>query len=142
GDRAAAERYAHLAAAMPAAARAAADSFAHDGHAMLEDFLLRVGDAQCRRTLLAETMFDAIDGRNPREDSHVAWLSGLLNTDDALQVAPAGQAKTELVKNVRRWIGGLEERGSGASWRLKLRLQEPLDLSGLGEFTAPGDRVR
>ncbi|MFN7022403.1 MAG: DEAD/DEAH box helicase, partial [Phycisphaerales bacterium] len=142
GDRATAERLSKLSAGMPASARAAADGFAHDGHEIIEDFILRVGDALCRRTLRAENMAEALDGRDPRADPHVSWLTGLLADDDTVQGSPAGAARTDLVKNVRRWIGGLEERGSGASWRLMVRLQEPLDLSGLSEFTSPGERVR
>ncbi|MCC6322238.1 MAG: DEAD/DEAH box helicase [Phycisphaerales bacterium] len=142
GDRATAERLTRLVSAMPASARAADDGFGHDGHDILDDFVLRVGDALCRRTLRAETMADALEGRDTRSDSHAAWLSGLLGAEDAVQGAASGPARTELVKNVRRWIGGLEDRGSGASWRLLVKLQEPLDLAGLGEFTSPGDRVR
>ena len=142
GDRATVERLSRLAAAMPASARACVDGFAHDGHAVVDDFVLRVGDAMCRRTLTAETMNDALDGRDARADAHVAWLSGLLGASDGMEGASAGAARTELVKHVRRWIGGLEERGSGASWRLLVRLQEPLDLSGLAEFASPGERVR
>jgi len=142
GDKATAERADRLSAGMPPAARCVVDGFVHDGHATLDDFVLRVGDALCRQTLLTETMADALDGRDARADAHVAWLSGLLGAGDAIESSQSGPVRSELVKQVRRWVGGLEERGSGASWRLLIRLQEPLDLTGLGEFSAPGERVR
>jgi hypothetical protein len=140
GDAAASERMSKLLAAMPPAARATVDGFDHDGAAIAEDFVLRVGDALCRRTLITDTMVDAIDGRDPGIDNHVAWLTGLLADNEAIDASPA--TRSDLVKHVRRWIGGLEDRGSGAAWRLMLRLQEPLDLGGLGDFASPGEKVR
>ncbi len=140
GDAASAERLSRLLTAMPAAARAVQDGMEHDGAAITEDFVLRVGDSLCRRTLVKETMADAIDGRDPGADGHVAWLGGLLGVADGIEASPS--MRSELVKQVRRWIGGLEDRGSGAAWRLMLRLQEPIDLGGLGDFASPGERVR
>lgn len=140
GDAAAAERLARLLSAMPPAARSAIDGFNHEGAAIVDDFLLRVGDALCRRVLVRETMHDAIEGRDSAVDLHVAWLAGLLNAADGIEASPA--ARSDMVKHVRRWIGGLEDRGSGAAWRLLLRLREPLDLAGLDDFASPGDKVR
>lgn len=140
GDAAAAERMARLLSAMPPAARAALDGFNHEGAAIVDDFLLRVGDALCRRVLVRETMLDAIEGRDAAQDLHVSWLAGLLGPGDGIDASPA--ARSDMVKHVRRWIGGLEDRGSGAAWKLLLRLREPLDLAGLDDFASPGDKVR
>jgi hypothetical protein len=161
GDEATAKRLARLMAAMPPASRAAVDAFGHDAWSMLDDYLLRTGDAVCRRVLVRDQMGDAIDGRDPATDLHVTWLTGLLprpaEGDGAAEAgAGAGAAsrhdidvrpgpRNDLIKGVRRWIGGLEERGSGAAWRLMLRLSEPMDVGGLeraGDFAAPGDNVR
>jgi len=139
GDAASIERLSRLLGAMPAAARAVIDNFAHDGAAITEDFILRVGDALCRLTLVRDTMADAIDGRDPKIDAHVSWLTGLLAEADAIGAMPASRG--DLVKHVRRWIGNLEDRGSGAAWRLLLKLQEPIDLAGLTDFGAPGEKV-
>ncbi|MBY0310941.1 MAG: DEAD/DEAH box helicase [Phycisphaerales bacterium] len=115
--------------AMPRSCRAAADAFEHDPWLILDDFLLRVGDALCRRVLAGEQMRDAIDGRDPANDPHVSWLTGLLDVSSDIDTRPG--PRNDLIKGTRRWIGGLEERGSGAAWRLMLKLAEPLDLRDL-----------
>lgn len=140
GDEQTAARAAHLLAAMPASSRAAFDSFAHDGWTMIDDFLLRVGDAICRRVLVQDTMQDAIEGRDAATDLHVTWLAGLLGEGTEIDVRTG--PRNDLIKGVRRWIGGLEERGSGAAWRLLVKLTEPLDLKGVDDFATPGDKVR
>jgi SNF2 family DNA or RNA helicase len=144
GDDQTAKRVTHLLGAMPPIARAAVDAFGHDAWLMLDDFLLRTGDALCRKVLVKDQMFEAIDGRDPQADLHVAWLKGLLPSalaqQEELDVRPG--PRTDLVKGVRRWIGSLEERGSGTSWRLLLKLNEPLDLKGLSDFASPGNTVR
>ena len=140
-DDAAGRQAAALAAAMPGEARCVDDSAGHDGWTILEGFLSGVGDALCRRVLARESMHEALDGRDPNADPQVAWLSGLLS-GPAVQGASGTKERTELVRNVRRWVGGLEERGAGSPWRLLLRLSEPLDVLGLEDFAAPGDEVR
>jgi hypothetical protein len=139
-DEATAARMSRLLAAMPPSARSVVDAFEHQGYPLLEDCLLRMGDALCRKVLVRDQMLEAIDGRDPQADLHVAWLSGLLGEQAEIDARPG--PRSDLVKGVRRWIGALEERGSGSSWRLLLRLNEPLDLKGLGELVAPGDNVR
>lgn len=141
-DEAAGARVAALLSAMPGEARCASDTLAHDGWSVLESFLTGVGDAVCRGVFRRESMADAIEGRDAAADPQVAWLSGLLDGEPDLRGASAAKERTELVKNVRRWVGGLEERGAGSSWRLLLRLSEPLDLGGLGELAPPADSVR
>jgi non-specific serine/threonine protein kinase len=140
GDEQSAKRLSRLLAAMPAISRAAADSFNHDGWVMVDDFLLRTGDAICRRVLVRDAMREAIDGRDPATDLHVTWLAGLLGEGQEIDARPG--PRNDLIKGVRRWIGGLEERGSGAAWRLLLRISEPMDLAGLDDFQTPGDKVR
>lgn len=140
GDEATAQRLARLLAAMPAVSRAAVDSFNHDGWAMIDDFMLRTGDALCRRVLVRDQMIEAIEGRDSQADLHVSWLSGLLAGAADVDARPG--PRNDLIKGVRRWIGSLEERGSGTSWRLLLRLREPMDLAGLGELSTPGENVR
>ena len=140
GDEQTAKGVSRLMAARPAVSRCAEDTFNHDGWSMLDEFLLRTGDALCRKVLVRDAMQEAIDGRDPAADLHVAWLAGLLGSGQEIDARPG--PRNDLIKGVRRWIGGLEERGSGAAWRLLLRISEPLDLKGLDDFQTPGDKVR
>jgi hypothetical protein len=129
-----------LARAMPPAARSAVDAFEHRGWPILEDFLLRVADAQCRAALRAERLSEAIEGRAPADDPQVLWLSGLLDSSSAIEAS--GERRAELLKTVRRWIGQLDQRAGDAGWRLCLVLQEPVDLTGLTDLQAPGPGLR
>ncbi len=140
GDEQSSTRVERLLAAMPAISRAAVDTFGHGPWPMLDDFLLRVGDAMCRRVLVHDTMKDAIEGRDAATDLHVTWLAGLLDESTEIDARPG--PRNDLIKGVRRWIGGLEERGSGAAWRLLIKIAEPLDLKGVDDFATPGDKVR
>lgn len=141
-DEATGMRIATLLSAMPGEARCAVDGLAHDGWSVLESFISIVGDAVCREVFRHESMHDAIEGRDVAADPQVSWLTGLLDGDSELHGSSAAKERTELVKNVRRWVGGLEERGAGSSWRLLLRLTEPLDLGGVDELAPPADSVR
>ncbi len=154
GDTATMEKLSRLIVAMPPSARAAADAFEHHAFAIIDDFVRRVGDALARRALTGDGMADVIESRVPADDAHVALLTGLLRDNDEIQTG--GEQRGELVKGVRRWIGGLEERGAGSDWRLLLRLSEPIDLGDMvpaiadaehtdestGGVFAPGDDVR
>jgi len=124
--------------AMPPAARAAIDLFEHDSWSMLDDMLWRVIDARCRVALRAEAMVETVEHREA-SDPHVAWLQGLLDAERA--VAAPGSLCQDLIRGARRWIGGLEERGASAVWRLVLRLNEPLDLSGIEDLAPPPERL-
>ncbi len=141
-DEAAGTRVVSLLTAMPGEARCVEDAFAHDGWSVLESFLTGLGDAACRAVLRRESMADAISGRDATVDPQVTWLTGLLDGAPELHGADAAKDRTELVRNVRRWVGGLEERGAGSPWRLHLRLSEPLDLGGVGELEPPADSIR
>ncbi|MBX3386614.1 MAG: DEAD/DEAH box helicase [Phycisphaeraceae bacterium] len=129
-----------LAASMPAAVRAVHDSRSHDGWLMLESFIHRLCDQLVRSVFIRETLIDAIDGRDPSADAHVAWLCGLLGAGSDIETS--AKVRSDLIKGVRRWIGGLDERGAGAPWRLVLRLSEPIDLSAISDTGVPGDGVR
>ncbi len=134
------ERLRTLGASMPPVARAAVDAFAHEPWAILDDFLLRVCDAMCRRVFRREGLAEAIESRDPSADIHVAWLTGLLSDDTEILAGFA--QRHELLKGVRAWIGGLEDRAAGAAWRLCLRLGEPIDLGELRDFQKPGEDIR
>jgi len=113
-----------LVGAMPAAARASEDEFEHDGWQITEDFIARSIDAACRAVLIREEMTDTVDGQDPAADPQVAWLHGLLGAGEQVP-APLPQ-RNEIVRRVRRWIGGLEDRGVSSDWRLGFRLNEPV----------------
>ncbi len=122
-DEATARRLAGLVRAMPPVARAVVDHFQHDPAAILEDFLTSLLDAACRGAFKAEDLASAVSERDPDTDAHVAWLGGLLG--DATDVRGTIAARQDIVRRVRQWIGGLEERGASAAWRLCLKLVEP-----------------
>jgi len=134
------ERVRKLLEAMPGAARAVEDDLGHHPWGVLQDFVVRLGDAMCRGVLVKEEMSDAVAGREPGTDPHVAWLTGLLGEEDEVPAGPA--MRGELLKRVYRWISVLEDRGSSSQWRLMLRLLEPLDLGGLGDLQPPDEQIR
>ncbi|MBS0192121.1 MAG: DEAD/DEAH box helicase [Phycisphaerales bacterium] len=127
-DEKTADRVAVLVRGMPAIARAAVDGFEHQPWPLLEDFLWRVLDAQCRATLTREDFYSSVAEKDAKTDLHVAWLQGLLSGENSVPAANArGQ---ELARRVRQWIGGLEERGASSAWRLMLKMNEPLPNEG------------
>ncbi|MBX3377526.1 MAG: DEAD/DEAH box helicase [Phycisphaeraceae bacterium] len=132
-------RVAALVEAMPASARAVVDEFEHRPWAVLEDCIGAMVDAECRRTLIRETVPEAIAERDPAQDPQVAWLSGLLGAERGVPIK--GPSRTEVIKGVRRWIAGLEERGASAVWRLLIRLSEPANAAVLGDMEEPGEGV-
>ncbi len=131
-DEATASRVTALVSAMPASARAAADRFRHEPWPVTEDFLAAVTDAECRRQLLAENFAEAVEDK-PATDPHVAWLAGLLGTQN--HIGATQVLKQDLARRVRSWLGVLEERGASSAWRLLFRLAEPI-ISAL-----PGDQT-
>ncbi len=144
-DEQVATRLAKLLAAMPPAARAADDLFTNQPWPVLEDFLVRVLDAQCRVVMADENMIETIESRRALPgptgagDPHVQWLSGLLEAGDA--VPAVGAQRPELLKRVRSWIGVLDQRAADSAWRLCVRLSEPVDMSDLPEFAAPASSL-
>jgi len=129
-----------LMSAMPPIARAAVDPADHKGWVIVGEMLSRITDATCRRTLQREELTDALGSRDPAADTHVALLAGLLGPTREI-VAGLAQ-RQELIRGMRTWVGLLEDRGSGESWRLLLRLAEPIDIGELHDFDAPGSDVR
>lgn len=133
------QRIAALIQAMPPSARACADAHRHLPVAIISDLMTSIVDAWSRRALRAETMIDALDGRDPLVDPHVGLLSGLL--DGTPDVNLESGRKFQIPRAVRRWIGGLEERGASGQWRLCLKLNEPVSLAGLSDLAPPPDEV-
>lgn len=127
-DSAAAEQAARLALAAPPAVRAAVDEYNHSVWPTLESYLSACVDALCRRALVQEDVEEAIEDRDPSEDDHVAWLTGLLGNDPATAI-DAGRGSV-MLGSVRRWVGLLDDRGESVGWRLHLRLIEPPDEDG------------
>jgi SNF2 family DNA or RNA helicase len=134
-DEAVAQRVAKLLGGMPPSARAAVDGFDHEPWPILEDFLVRSLDARCRAVMRRENMVETIESRRGQPDAHVQWLEGLLVDTDEVPAPPP--ARAEMLRRVRLWIGGLDQRTSGGEWRLCLKLSEPVDMAELGEFVAP-----
>lgn len=127
-DEKTAERVAALVRGMPAIARAGVDSFDHQPWPVVEDFLWRVLDAQCRATLTREDFYSSVGEKDASIDLHVAWLQSLLAGSNSV---PATNVRgQELARRVRQWIGGLEERGASSAWRLMLKLNEPIPEEG------------
>jgi SNF2 family DNA or RNA helicase len=127
-DEKTAERVAALVHGMPTIARAGVDAFEHQPWPIVEDFLWRVLDAQCRATLTREDFYSSVGEKDATTDLHVAWLQALLANGNSV---PATNVRgQELARRVRQWIGGLEERGASSAWRLMLKLNEPIPEEG------------
>jgi len=125
-DEASSSRVARLVAAMPPAARAVPDRFRHEPWPITEDFLHAITDAECRRPLFAENFAESVEDK-PLTDPHVLWLQGLLTSKPQVIANPA--MRSDLNKRVRSWLGVLEERGASSSWRLMLKLSEPIVMA-------------
>jgi hypothetical protein len=138
-DEQTALRTAALLRSIPGSARAVEDGFGHQPWAIVEDLLSALIDAECRRTLTDERLAEAVESRDPAADAQVAWLHGLLGASDVVPARPV--ARPEIVKLVRRWVSGLEDRGANSAWRLLLRLHEPDDAELLGDMEEPGQDV-
>jgi superfamily II DNA or RNA helicase len=138
-DERSAERAAALVRSMPPSARAAEDELGHHAWAVLNSFLTALTDAACREVLAREEMRSTIEDADAGADAQFAWLAGLL---DAPSGVPAhGPARTDMARRVRRWIGGLDDRGESSAWRLGLRLTEPVMPPGSG-VERPNDSAR
>lgn len=122
-DEQSAEDASILVSAMPPAVRAVVDGREHDPASVFNDMVTDMVDAGCRRALIADDLPEVLDGRDTSDPS-VSWLTGLLG--DKNSVDPSD--RRALIKDVRSWIGRLEDRGSSTEWRLCLRLNEPIML--------------
>lgn len=139
GDSMTRERVMALAALMPPVARAAVDDNEHEPWSIFRSVLDGFIDAACRKTLLDEEMTDTIEGRDGK-DVQIAWLTGLLGEETA--VSAVEPTRSEMTRRIRRWVGALEDRGQSTTWRLLLRLNEPLEESLVGIDGPPPDSVR
>ncbi len=138
GDEPASGRVVALAKAMPPIARAAVSETDDDAWAVTDLALGSVADALCREALREAEMYEAIETVSPEEDPQVAWLSGLLDGRSA--ILAQDEFGPELVRRVRVWIGGLDDRGVSSAWKLRLRLEEPVGLDALeSDEVDPGD---
>ncbi len=122
-DEQSAEDAGTLVSAMPPAVRSVVDSRNHDPAGIFDDMTTALVNAGCRRALIDDNLPEVIEGRDPSDPS-VAWLFGLLGERETVEAAD----RRGLIRDVRNWIGRLEERGSSTEWRLCLRLNEPLVL--------------
>ncbi|MEM7229715.1 MAG: DEAD/DEAH box helicase [Planctomycetota bacterium] len=124
-DDDAAARIGHLVAGMPPVVRAVLDR--HEGHpwSILEEALSGMTDATVRSVLISDDYADALDGRDPAADPHVAWLSGLLARTD--RVVPPPSVAVDLLRDTSQWVRRLDDTGRDQPLRLCLRLNAPLD---------------
>ena len=117
-----AERLGVLLAAMPPAARAAADSLGDQAWPRLADALGAMVNAIVRERLVREDFIDALEGRSC-DDPHVVWLHGLLGQGDA--VPATGDDAVKLFRDVRGWLGRLDDLAGNTDLRLWLDLSSP-----------------
>ncbi len=133
------KRLGTLVRAMPGAARAVPDEHAHDAWSITVDYLAHVTDALCRRTMLAEEMFDTVEDADPDADMQVAWLYGLLG--EASGVPTVSAQRADITRRVRKWIGELEDRGESSAWRFGMRLAEPISEGLADDIDEPDSSV-
>ncbi|MEM1184085.1 MAG: DEAD/DEAH box helicase [Planctomycetota bacterium] len=138
-DEATAEKMSAVLRVMPGAARSGVDDLEHDAWAITESYLNALVDAECRRVLDEEDMFDTVEGRDAVADPQVAWMQGLLGPEGVVPSPPS--QRTEVARRVRRWIGSLEDRGQSSDWRLLFRLNEPLNENLEDNIDEPDDSL-
>jgi SNF2 family DNA or RNA helicase len=130
-DEEGAERLAGLLTTMPPAARAADDAIGAAAWLRLADALGAMVDALVRERLIREDFMEALDGRGC-DDPHVTWLHGLLGEQAA--VPATGEDAVRLFREVRGWLGRLDELAGMAELRLRLDLDGPEGGSDLWEL--------
>jgi superfamily II DNA or RNA helicase len=114
-------RFSALVKSTPAVVRAAEGAGAPA--AIIEQSMGAFVDRAVRDVLEAESYEEAIDGRDPDADPHVAWLAGLLGA--GTQVRQPAAVESSIVRTARQWIANLEDVGEGREMRLLLQLLEP-----------------
>jgi SNF2 family DNA or RNA helicase len=137
GDRTG-EQLGRLVRSMPPIVRSAVDRAQHDPWSVLKGFLQSTVDDVVREALVDDAMHEAIEGRDPQSDGHVAWLRGLL--DREREISPPGGDVSDMLRVVRYWIARLDEHGTNAECRLALRLTEPVSPS-IEDLKAPDDSI-
>jgi SNF2 family DNA or RNA helicase len=120
-DQANHHRYLAIVRSTPAIVRAVDGAGAPN--AIVEQALGWLVDAWVRSALQAENYAEALEGRDPDRDPHVAWLTGLLGA--APEVRQPASVETSIVRTARSWIANLEDVGEGRAMRLLLQLLEP-----------------
>lgn len=121
---------ADLMASMPAVVRAVVGV---DGQAwpIVDGFLAAATDSMVRDSLVAETYEESIEECDPAADPHVAWLSGLVRSTDAIRTGRGGAF--DLLRGARGWLGLLDDARESRALSLGLRLEEPaLDAADSG----------
>jgi len=134
-DEATANKVTRLVQSMPLSARAAVDELDHDPWRIVEAYLGGYVDGVSRSALRAESMSEVVEDLDPDTDVQIGWASALLGDGDAVPATPA--VRSEASRRVRRWIGELDDRGRSSSWRLLLRVNEPIMPEAAGEDDAP-----
>ncbi len=120
-DSAAQERVEALRAAMPPLLHAADPAPDADPWRLLHQTLDEWCDATVRRALEEDDYRTALEGRDPRSDHQVAWLTGLLGAPAPVHL----DAGDGIQATVGAWIGRLQEAGRASTARLGFRLHEP-----------------
>ena len=90
---------------------------------LLEQSMGAFVDSSVRDIMELENYSEALDGRDPDRDPHVAWLTGLLSAEVAVRQPSA--VESSIVRTARQWIANLEDIGEGREMRLLLQLLEP-----------------
>jgi len=124
------ESIADFIASMPAVVRAIDGA---DGQAwpIVDGFLSAATDSLVRDSLVAEAYEESIEECDPAADPHVAWLSGLVRSTDAIRVGRSGAF--DLLRGARGWLGLLDDARESRALSLGLRLEEPaLDAADSG----------
>jgi SNF2 family DNA or RNA helicase len=108
---------------MPAACRCADDELRGNAWPILEQAITAMTDSFVRELLIGENYGEAIEDRDPTNDPHVAWLSGLLGSEAAIR--GVSSSDTALLRGARAWIAQLDDIAEGRLARLCLELNEP-----------------
>ncbi len=138
-DQRSGKRLEALLASLPAVSRAANDELRGAAWPILESALVAMTDTFVRQTLVAENYGEAIEDRDPKGDPHVAWLTGLLGTDDVVKGITSSD--TALLRGARAWIAQLDDVAEGRLVRLCLELNEP-DSDGTGGDLQPEQAMK
>ncbi len=112
-------RFTLLSESMPPVARANGG----DGRALIESAMEDMTDGLVRDLLVDEEFVDALDGRDPADDAHVAWLAAVLGRQ--VDVPGDPDRLLSLFTDARRWLSRLCDTGEDLAWHLLLELTEP-----------------
>ncbi|MHC4063389.1 MAG: DEAD/DEAH box helicase [Planctomycetota bacterium] len=111
--------------AMPPVCRAAAPCAADSPSiAIAEDFLGATVDAMIRRSLTDDPLTHSLGSRpSPAGSLELNWLTALVGNDPYISGSP--DERTALTRQVRLWIGQLEEAAGHAHFRTCFKLTAP-----------------